>query len=168
MTNDCKDFNTWRIQNLPIPEHPLESTRIDPLRPSQRNLYSSSSGETLISGSSEGANQEHAAKQRAGKQETQYDRQNRQFQNIIEDLHKKIEQMGKEKSEDRRKIGKLEEKIREVEEINSKEVEHRQNIELELEIARQAHESRPPEKKSKDCCKTLLKRKEIEHLSYMI
>merc|ERR1712137_749454 len=66
--------------------------------------------------------------------------------------------MGKEKSEDRRKIGKLEEKIREVEEINSKEVEHRQNIELELEIARQAHESRPPEKKSKDCCKTLLKR----------
>ena len=165
------DFNAWRIQNLPIPEHPLESTRIDPLtqralRPTQRNLGSSSSGETLNfdSGSSVGANQEHAANKKAQKlrqDENRFEKENRQLQKSIEDLQRHIQEIEKERSEDRRKIEKLEEKIVEVEEINAEEVENRRSIELELEIARRAYESRV-EKSKGDCCKTLLKRKEIE------
>ena len=166
------DFNAWRVQNLPIPEHPLESTRIDPLtqkalRPTQRNLYSSSSEKTLHfdSGSSVGANQEHAANKKAHKlrhDENRFENENRQLQKSIEDLQKHIQEIEKERSEDRRKIEKLEEKIIEVEEINAEEVENRRSVEHELEIARIAYESRPPAQKSKNCCKTLLKRKEIE------
>ena len=166
------DFNAWRVQNLPIPEHPLESTRIDPLtqralRPTQRNLDSSSSEKTLNfdSGSSVGANQEHAANKNAQKDrkdENRFEMENRQLQKSIEDLQKHIQEIEKERSEDRRKIEKLEEKIVEVEEINAEEVENRRSVELELEMARRAYESRPPAKKSKECCKTLLKRKEIE------
>ena len=166
------DFNAWRIQNLPIPEHPLESTRIDPLtqmalRPTQRNLDSSSSEKTLYfdSGSSVGANQEHAANKKAHKlrhDENRFENENRQLQKSIEDLQKHIQEIEKERSEDQRKIEKLEEKIVEVEEINAEEVENRRSVELELEIARRAYESRPPAQKSKNCCKTLLKRKEIE------
>ena len=155
----------------------MESTRIDPLRPTQRNLDSSSSGEALNlnSGSSEGANQQHAANKKAEREEARFEKQNKELQKIIEDLHQKIEKLGKEKSEREIKISKLEEKIIEVEEINSKEVDQRRNIELELEIARQAYDSRPNEKtgrtseaNNKACCETLLKRIEIEHIIYII
>ena len=152
----------------------MESTRIDPLRPTQRNLDSSSSGEVLNSGSSEGANQQHAANKKAEREEARFEKQNKELQKIIEDLHQKIEKLGKEKSEREIKISKLEEKIIEIAEINSKEVDQRRSIELELEIARQAYDSRPNEKartseaNSKACCETLLKRIEIEHIIYNI
>lgn len=155
------DFNAWRIQNIPISEHPLESTRIDPLKPTQRYLGSSSSEQTLHSGSSVGANQEHAANKQTKKlrqNEDHFERENDQLQKRIEDLQKQMQDIDKARSEDQRKIKKLEEKIIEIEEINAIEVENRRSMELELEIARKAFESRVPDKKSKDCCKTLLKR----------
>ena len=65
---------------------------------------------------------ENKSSEKLRREANHLEKQNEGFQRIIEDLHEKIQNMKEEKSEDRIKIRKLKENLRNIEEINSKEV----------------------------------------------